>query len=312
MKILFITANRLGDAVLTTGLLAWLVQQYPAARFTIACGPFGVDLFRAVPRLEKLVVFKKQKWKRHWLDLWLDCIGTQWDLIVDLRNSAVSRLLRSKRRVSHVRGRGQHKVLDNAALLGLDPPPAPYIWITPEASQEAAGMSSLQPILALGPTANWPLKQWPLEYFIELARILTAPDGVLPGASVMILADRHERSQIIALLRAIPDDRRIEIIGRDLQTVAAHLKHASLYVGNDSGLMHVAAALGVPTIGMFGPGYPEIYGPWGQHCRAVCTPESREDLLARPRDLTGNPSLMKNLSVEQVAQAAVALLKKSA
>jgi len=61
MKILFITANRVGDAVLTTGLLAWLVERYPDASFTIACGPYGADLFRATPRLERLIVMKKKK-----------------------------------------------------------------------------------------------------------------------------------------------------------------------------------------------------------------------------------------------------------
>ena len=70
MKILFISANRVGDAVLTTGLLRHLVDTYPDAQFTIACGPYGADLFRAVPRLEKLIVMKKKPYNGHWLDLW--------------------------------------------------------------------------------------------------------------------------------------------------------------------------------------------------------------------------------------------------
>ena len=123
MRILFITANRVGDAVLTTGLLAWLVDHYPDAQFTIACGPYGSALFNAVPRLERMIVMKKKKWNGHWLSLWRECFPIHWDLIVDLRNSIVSRLLRADKRVYHSRSSGAHKVVDNAAVLGLNPPP---------------------------------------------------------------------------------------------------------------------------------------------------------------------------------------------
>ena len=313
MKILFITANRVGDAVLTTGLLTWLEQRYPQARFTIACGPYGADLFRAVPRLERLIVMKKKKANGHWLDLWAACIGTRWDLIVDLRNSIVSRLLRAKSRAIYSKGNGKHKVVENAAVLGLAVPPNPHIWLTPEAESAADRLvPEGKTLLALGPAANWALKQWPVEHFIALVEALTSETGALPQASVMILADKHERAQIAPLLRAIPDDRRLEVIGYDLQTAAACLKRARLYVGNDSGLMHLSAALGTPTLGLFGPGFPAIYGPWGKKCAYAQTPESREELLTRIHSLdVARPSLMDTLSVDRVVQAAEELLKRT-
>src|SRR5262249_9593448 len=70
VKILFITSNRVGDAVLSSGVLAWLVEKYTDAEFTIACGPYAAGLFRAVPRLERLIVLEKKSWNRHWLELW--------------------------------------------------------------------------------------------------------------------------------------------------------------------------------------------------------------------------------------------------
>src|SRR5580658_768364 len=100
MKILFITANRVGDAVLSTGVLGWLVEHYPDAQFTIACGPYAAGLFRAVPRLERLIVLEKKSWNRHWLELWRLCSGTKWDLIVDLRDSLIAKLLPAKKRAS--------------------------------------------------------------------------------------------------------------------------------------------------------------------------------------------------------------------
>jgi lipopolysaccharide export system permease protein len=312
MRILFITSNRVGDAVLTTGLLAWLEKQYPEAQFTIACGPYGADLFRGLPRLERLIVMKKKKANGHWLDLWHQTIGIKWDLLVDLRNSIVSRLLFAKKRAIHSRGHGQHKVIDNAAVLGITPPPDPYIWITPEATAQANRLlPSDRPILALAPAANWHAKQWPVENFIALVKSLTAPESVLAHAAIMILCDHHERIQIMPLLNSIPEKNRIEIIGYNLQIVAACLKHARLFVGNDSGLMHVSAAVGAPTLGMFGPGVPLLYRPWGERGAYVTTLENRAELLSHWKVDGQEPNLMQSLSVEHVSEAAQTLLRRT-
>jgi ADP-heptose:LPS heptosyltransferase len=191
--------------------------------------------------------------------------------------------------------------------------PAPHLWSDDKAEKEAAKLlPAARPLLALAPAANWPCKQWPIERFAELAKKLTAADGSLTGASVVVIADAHEREQIRPLLQSIPSDRLVEIIGRDLLTVAACLKQCRLFVGNDSGLMHVAAAMGTPTLGLFGPGYEEIYGPWGPHCAVIRTSEPREELLARLPDLSARePNLMGGLSVERVYEAAVELLEKT-
>ena len=138
MNILFITSNRVGDAVLSTGVLDWLVKTYPTARFTIASGPYASDMFRATPRLNKLFVLRKKSWNRHWLGLWRAAIGTRWDLIVDLRNSAVSRLLWHKKLLHHTKGQGLHKVVENANVLGVTPPPAPHIYIDQESAERDA------------------------------------------------------------------------------------------------------------------------------------------------------------------------------
>jgi heptosyltransferase III len=305
MKILFITSNRLGDAVLSTGLLSKLVERHPEARLTIACGPYASGLFRAVPRLERLIILKKQSWNRHWFGFWRECMNTRWDLIVDLRNSLVSRFLRAGRRVYGGRHGGQHKVLEHAAVLGFDPPPAPHIWLDAAAETEAAKiLPADRQILALGPAANWACKQWPIENFAALAKHLTESGGIFSGAPVLVVADEKERAQIAPLLQSLPDASRIELLGRELAVVAACLKRASLFVGNDSGLMHLSAAVGAPTLGLFGPGYEEIYGPWGNHCATIRTVESREELLTRlKRSQNKNINLMRGLSVERVEKA---------
>jgi ADP-heptose:LPS heptosyltransferase len=109
----------------------------------------------------------------------------------------------------------------------------------------------------------------------------------------------------------VPQGRCIDLAGRiDLLTASACLERCALYVGNDSGLMHIAAAAGIPTLGLFGPSRDERYGPWGPHAAAIRTPESFETLMAKAATTTG--SVMNSLSVEAVERAAIALLARAA
>ncbi|HET8997416.1 MAG TPA: glycosyltransferase family 9 protein, partial [Acetobacteraceae bacterium] len=88
MRILFVTSNRLGDAVLSTGLLDHLLRVYPEARFTVACGPVAEGVFERMPRRDRTIVLRKQPYGRHWLPLWAATVTRRWDLVVDIRGSA--------------------------------------------------------------------------------------------------------------------------------------------------------------------------------------------------------------------------------
>ena len=69
MRILFITSTRVGDAILSTGLLDYLITQYPGARVTVACGGAAATMFKAVPGLERIIVLDKMAFSLHWLRL---------------------------------------------------------------------------------------------------------------------------------------------------------------------------------------------------------------------------------------------------
>src|SRR5690348_8455199 len=98
MRILFVTATRIGDAALSTGLLSYLVERFPGARLTVAAGPLAAPLFAAVPGLEHLLVVEKRRWALHWLALYARAAPRRWDLVVDLRGSALAWLLRAGER----------------------------------------------------------------------------------------------------------------------------------------------------------------------------------------------------------------------
>src|SRR3546814_14538538 len=103
MRILFITANRLGDAILSTGLLDELHRQRPKARFTVVCGPAAAGVFTAAPNLERIIVMRKKPSARHWWDLWKQVAATRRSLLLDLRGSGIGKLLMAHPRCGYRR-----------------------------------------------------------------------------------------------------------------------------------------------------------------------------------------------------------------
>ena len=106
------------------------------------------------------------------------------------------------------------------------------------------------------------------------------------------------------VLEALPAAQRVDLMGQPLRVAAACIRLANFYVGNDSGLMHIAAAAGTPTLGLFGPSSETRYGPWGEHCAAVRTPEAfKEIVMADGFDYTSQRSLMESLTVDSAYAA---------
>lgn len=313
-RLLFITSTRIGDAVLSTGLLRHVIEQDPALRVTVACGPPAAPLFEAVPGLEKIIVVAKKRHSRHWIDLWTQVAGTRWSQVIDLRRSALAWLLPLARRraVLPKAPEPMHRVKHIAMTLGLQAnPPAPHLWTAPQHEARAAALiPDGAPVLALGPTANWRAKTWRAAHFADLVGCLTAPDGILPGARVALFGGPDERAQAAPVIDAVPEDRRIDLVGRiDLLTAHACLQRCAFYVGNDSALMHVAAAAGVPTLGLFGPTQEVYYAPWGTHTAVVRTTVPFAEIFPPGFDHRTSESLMDTLTVDMAADAAARLWK---
>lgn len=303
MRILFVTSNRVGDAVLSTGLLDHLIRSHPDARITIACGPPAAGVFARMPNRERTLVIDKRPWDRHWLPLWAWAASHRWDLVVDIRGSALAFMVWAKRRAV-MRRRPGHKTAQLAAVLGLRDPPLPVAWTGPEDRARAASLLPTdRPVVALGPTANWPPKAWPGEHFAMLFRRLEA--SLLPGARPAIFAGpgEQERAMAAPLLAALPG--AIDLCGRlTLPEAAACLTRAALYVGNDSGLMHLAAATGIPTLGLFGPTSAAEYAPAGRRAAAVTAPGPSMGELAVSAVLNSAAQLLGRDRVSALAPAA--------
>jgi ADP-heptose:LPS heptosyltransferase len=129
----------------------------------------------------------------------------------------------------------------------------------------------------------------------------------------MVLGAWRDRDLAQPVGAAVGKDRRIELIGEENLLVSyAALKHARLYIGNDSGVMHLAAAAGAPTLGLFGPSDETLYGPWGESARSVRGPRSFEDFRAIDPTLSHAMCHMMDLSTSTVLSAAETLVAETA
>jgi ADP-heptose:LPS heptosyltransferase len=315
-SILFITSSRIGDAVLSSGLIRRLREEIPNASFTIAADPLTAPLFRNTPALERLIEMPKARYGLHWLSLWNKVRGRRWGLVLDMRGSALSRALSARRRAvrrSLPAALGPiHKVVEAARVLKIeDEPAAPYFYTSGETEGRAEALTAGQgPILAIAPAANWVGKTWPAERFAVLAAELLGPKGPLSGGRLMVLGGPDDRWTCEVVRRSVPRERLIDLVGQaDLLTAYACLKRARLFVGNDSGLMHLAAAAGAPTLGLFGPSDDRLYAPYGPRARALRGPREFETFLAIDPSLSNAVCHMLDLPIDWVSREARQLLK---
>jgi ADP-heptose:LPS heptosyltransferase len=245
-------------------------------------------------------------------------VGTQWDLVVDLRCSATAWLLRAReRRILKQAPEPVPKVVEAASVLGLEAtPPAPAMWLTEadraEARDRLPDLPDGENYLAICPSASWIYKVWPPEKFAEFILRFTAPDGIMPRAHVVMLGGPHDGGYAQPIYNALPEMDFIDLLGLGLRETAACLERARLYVGNDSGLMHMSAAAGTPTLGLFGPSDDRCYAPWGPHCDHVRGPASFDDIDRSHADRRKHPeSLLADLDVDTVYEAAHRLYERT-
>ena len=299
MRILFIASSRIGDAVISSGILEHLRLTYPQARLTVAVGVVAQDVFAHLPNMERLIVFDKERLDFHWPRLWLKLVGKVWDIVVDIRGSGLPYFLVARRRKSIRGGRRPGRRYEQlGAAMGLNPAPLPVAWTN---ADDAALAARLLPpdgkLIGLGPTSADPVKIWPPERFA--AAFQTLASGSLAGAQAVIFAgpgavERARADDVLALLPGA-----IDLTGKlTLPEVAACMRHLDLFIGNDSGLMHLAGAAGAPTLGLFGRSHASQYAPAGLHTAVA--------IAAGP----AGQAPMDQLSVQAVVDAAIQLLAR--
>ncbi|MGE3302763.1 MAG: glycosyltransferase family 9 protein [Hyphomonadaceae bacterium] len=312
--LLFITSTRIGDAVLSTAALEHGRALAGAERVTIACGALAAPLFRATPGLDSVHVIRKQKRDGHWHALWreLRAAGHAYDLAIDVRGSLLSFFLPVERRIIFRQRRGLHKLDELGAMFAPGVRVAPKVHLDARAGMEASAVSGDgAPLLVLALGASALGKMWPGERYEALACALL--EGPLRGGRVVCVGgpdDAQRNAPLIAALRAGGFDA-IDAAGKlDLLASAALMRRAALYVGNDSGPTHLAAAVGAATLALFGPSDERIYGPRGPRTRALRGKKSYEDILREGGDREDHArTWMTDLTADAAIAAARELLE---
>ncbi len=310
-QLLFITSNRIGDALLSTALLADILQKTPDIQITVATGPAPAPLFQHMPGLSRLIIVQKQPWHLHWFQLWKKTVGTKWDQVIDLRGSLLASFLSAQTRLKPPRHRpGDHQLTTLARMIGQTDLPPPCLFL--DASRQTKTQEPARPpILALGIGANWRGKIWPLERFIKLTKDLCRlPE--LADAQIALLGDANDQHLTNEFKKNIKDQTIIDLSNHDLLSAGAFLRQARLCISNDSGAMHLATAAGCPTLGLFGPSDETRYGPLGPCGASVRGPRSFKDII-KDKDFyhQSGQSYMLDLSVEHVHNEACRLLKRT-
>jgi len=292
--ILFLAPDDLGEAVLASGALAHVLGE--GDTLTLVTSPEAAPLFRAAPGLAAQHVLAPgagSSWRA-----WTALMRTRFDLIVDARGGMLGRTLPFARRVAlKPPQRVRHLTEDWADALAAERPLAPVLWLDAAARSAAQGLAhDGAPLLLLAPGGAVAAKRWPAERFAAVARRLAG--GPLAGARILVLAaaarDALVARAIVSSLEADGVAARDLSAGADLLAAAALSERATLVIGNDNVLTHLAAAAGAPVLTLFGPTDERVRAPVGPRTRTL-----------RALD-AGAP--MDDLSIDTVEAAALDLL----
>jgi ADP-heptose:LPS heptosyltransferase len=304
-SLLFIAPADLGEAVLATGALDYAIARLEGPAVTVVCDPEADALFRAVPNLEGMF-----EWKRD--TGFVEAMGLAWtlgkqsfDVALDLRGAPLTRVgQRFARQPARVL---RHLVEDFTELLSAERALAPKLWLDDAARSAAAeAVPGAEAILALAPGGVSVGKRWSAEKFAAAARRLAT--GPLGGARVVLLGAAARDAEITRAIASSLDADGVRALdlGRnlDLNAAGALLECATLCLGNDNALTHIAAAVGAPALTLFGPTDERARAPYGPRARTL----RGRDLEAIVASGLDERAAMDDVTVDAVEAAALDLL----
>ena len=265
-KFLFITLSNIGDALLTTPVLQFLHRYDETATVDIVGDERSSTLFLHCPYRGVIYHKQKQRFLRGTPSLLLELRGKRYDLVVDLRTDILARLIRADKRLFKRTGDMYVHAVEKhfsavAGIAGDAQIPDTILWPGQEDKDFARDICTRLPgnkWLCIGPGANWDQKIWPAQRYASTARNLSDVFDAL-----VLLGNEADKGQADQVARhaGLPC---INLCGRTtLLQSAAVMARMTLFIGNDSGLGHIASAVNTPSFTLFGPGHPERYHPWG-------------------------------------------------
>lgn len=313
-RVLIIKPSSLGDVIHASPILPALRALLPEAHVSWVVNASLRSLLEGRPDLDEVIAYDKGGsglTARGFIGVSKLCVALakrRFDLTIDLqgllRSGIMTAAARSPIRVgledaregsrffyshrvsaSRTSVHAVDRVMLVAEALGAESPKPEFMLPIREQDDEWArraleGLSGPRLILNMG--ARWETKRWPVEHFAEVARRAVSEFGagvVAVGAS----EDQHLAEALQRNLGAIPV---LDLCGRtNLLQLAALARRADLFLSNDTGPIHLAAAVGAPVVGVYTSTSPDLTGPYGPNAVAVQSgaPSSASDYKKRDR-----------------------------
>ena len=171
------------------------------------------------------------------------------------------------------------------------------------------GYKKEHPLVVIAPFAGWNFREWSLSRYATFSREIAQPNGS-ESPWIVFVGTRQESFALYQLRQELSGVQRILFFDElSIDELAALLAHATVFVGSDSGPLHLASALGIPTVGLFGPASPALTAPQAYHTTALyhqvdCSP-CKQRTCIQP----GNPC-MHLITVSEVVQTTRSALAK--
>ncbi len=352
-RILVVKPADMGDLLFVTPALRALRQTFPQARIDLLAPPSSAPLLQGCPYLDEVITFDKYTfdrplaflWPGHWrplVRLALDLRRRRYDALLiprhlttrlgALKYAVLAWATGAPLRAGLDNGRGwflTHRVPDGgfgafheveydlqvAACLSAHTDDV-RLWLPTDEEAEAWAERAVtrwpRPIVVMHPGSGdySTARRWPPDRFAALADAWAARHG---GTVVLVDAS----PEVTAAVRQAAHSPVVDLGGQTtLWQMIALIRRCDLFIGNDSGPLHVAAAANVPTVGIYGPSNHLAWGPWGQRTAIVkrdlpCMPcFYRGHRLGTPQGCPPRPCLTE-LPVEQVLAVAEGLWKSA-
>jgi len=269
-KILFITLSNIGDAIMTTPVLQALHKLYPEAVIDIVGDQRSSEIFKYCPFRGRILHKQKQKFLRGGPSLLKDLWFKSYDIIVDIRTDGLAYLIPARKRYTKFNRKlnrkptGSHVVQQHMSIISelfRGDPPQCEIWLSEAENifaKEMIGCYYGKKLLGLGVGAKAKKKIWPKENYLSLV------DKVGKNFDAVVFLGDDRDKELSDFISSQTETLCIDLCGKTniLQAVAVQQCLVG-FIGNDSGLGHMASSVGIPTITIFGAGKPDRYRPWG-------------------------------------------------
>ncbi len=344
-KILVMRYRFIGDTVLTVPFLRNLRMAEPQARIIWLVAPGSSEVVQGIPYVDEfkywdpVTIHADSRGTHRTLSSRLRFLrelrADHFDKVYVLKRSLSSAIMAwlsgAPERVGFdTEGRGflltkrvayrhdRHEVENFLAVLREDGVPVINdhleLWTTAEEERKAAsvlakaGIAPEERLAAIHPFSAVVERGWPLENFAGLAERLRGEIN----CRVIVIGGPRDRPSFDKMKSLFGEDVADLVGACGLRETMVLLKRCALFVGNDSGIMHLAAAAGAPLVALFGPQSPVKFGPWSNRAKVIykgmkCSPCRQKFFKECAPSARMRPECMESISQEEVLQACVSV-----